>query len=182
MTSDNLTLTDERIPRHFPVRELRLTGWRFSALLAGLTGVLVLAILFAVSIGAVAIPLAITAQVIGSHLLPTWVTPVVDPTQDQIIWVFRLPRALLAVIVGAALAVTGTVLQAVARNPLADPYLFGISSGASVGAVAVLTLGRATLGGLSLSGAAFWGAERDGAGLSAGSTGRASSMRLVLAG
>lgn len=119
---------------------------------------LVLAILFAVGIGAVEIPLPITTQVIGSHLLPGWIAPVADPTQDQIIWTFRLPRVLLAVLVGAALAVSGTALQAVTRNPLADPYIFGVSSGASVGAVLVLTLGAGAMGGVSLSAAAFLGA------------------------
>lgn len=135
----------------------RAAAW-FWSLQTGLWIALLFAILFAVSIGAVEIPLPITAQVIGSHLLPGWITPVADPTQDQIIWVFRLPRVLLAVLVGAALAVSGTALQAVTRNPLADPYIFGVSYGASVGAVLVLTLGAGTMGGLSLSAAAFLGA------------------------
>jgi len=123
-------------------------------------------------------------QVIGSHLLPGWIAPVADPTQDQIIWVFRLPRVLLAVVVGAALAVSGTALQAMTRNPLSDPYIFGVSAGASVGAVLVITLGSAVMGGVSLSLAAFLGAL-----LSmilvytlAQQQGRATPMRLVLAG
>ncbi|MFE0028577.1 FecCD family ABC transporter permease [Amycolatopsis sp. NPDC059021] len=75
---------------------------------------------------------------------------------DALIWESRLPRVLLAAAVGTALAVSGTVLQAVTRNPLADPYLLGVSSGASTGAVAVLLLG---VGGsaLSLSSGAFLG-------------------------
>jgi len=145
---------------------------------------LILAILLAVGVGAVEIPLPITTRVIGSHLLPGWIAPVADPTQDQIIWVFRLPRVLLAVIVGAALAVSGTALQAMTRNPLSDPYIFGVSSGASVGAVLVITLGATVMGGVSLSLAAFLGAL-----LSmilvytlAQQQGRATPMRLVLAG
>jgi len=156
----------------------------FWSLQIGLLTALVLAILFAVGIGAVAIPLPITVQVIGSHLLPGWIAPVADPTQDQIIWVFRLPRVLLAVVVGAALAVSGTALQAMTRNPLSDPYIFGVSAGASVGAVLVITLGSAVMGGVSLSLAAFLGAL-----LSmilvytlAQQQGRATPMRLVLAG
>lgn len=156
----------------------------FWSLQLGLVVALVLAILFAVSIGAVEIPLPITTQVIGRHLLPGWVAPVADPTQDQIIWVFRLPRVLLAVVVGAALAVSGTALQAMTRNPLSDPYIFGVSSGASVGAVLVLTLGSTVMGGVSLSLAAFVGAL-----LSmilvyvlAQQQGQATPMRLVLAG
>ena len=79
---------------------------RFWLLQTGLGLALIFAILFAVGVGAVEIPLPITTQVIGSHLLPGWIAPVADPTQDQIIWVFRLPRVLLAVVVGAALAVS----------------------------------------------------------------------------
>jgi len=156
----------------------------FWSLQLGLVVALVLAILFAVGIGAVEIPLPITTQVIGSHLLPSWIAPVADPTQDQIIWVFRLPRVLLAVIVGASLAVSGTALQAMTRNPLSDPYIFGVSAGASVGAVLVITLGSTVMGGVSLSLAAFVGAL-----LSmilvyvlAQQQGRATPMRLVLAG
>ncbi len=156
----------------------------FWTLQLGLLIALVFAILFAVSIGAVKIPLAVTTQVIGSHLLPNWVAPVADPTQDQIIWVFRLPRVLLAVVVGAALGVSGTALQAMTRNPLSDPYIFGVSSGASVGAVLVITLGSTVMGGVSLSLAAFVGAL-----LSmilvyvlAQQHGRATPMRLILAG
>lgn len=60
---------------------------------------------------------------------------------DRIIIELRMPRVLMAMICGAGLAVSGSVLQSVTRNPLADPYLFGISAGASLGAVLVLTGG-----------------------------------------
>ncbi|MDI6104774.1 iron chelate uptake ABC transporter family permease subunit [Actinoplanes sp. NEAU-A12] len=76
---------------------------------------------------------------------------------DALIWESRIPRVLLAAAVGIALAVSGTVLQSVTRNALADPYLLGVSSGASTGAVAVLMLGIGA-GGLSLSAGAFIGA------------------------
>ncbi|NEB76356.1 iron ABC transporter permease [Streptomyces sp. SID14478] len=59
----------------------------------------------------------------------------------SIVWDVRLPRIVLAIVVGAGLAVAGTVLQAVVRNPLADPFLLGASSGASSGAVLVIVLG-----------------------------------------
>ena len=75
---------------------------------------------------------------------------------DALIWESRIPRVLLAGAVGIALAVSGAVLQSVTRNPLADPYLLGVSSGASTGAVAVLLLGIG--GGVSLSAGAFAGA------------------------
>jgi iron complex transport system permease protein len=76
---------------------------------------------------------------------------------DALIWESRIPRVLLAAAVGIALAVSGTVLQSVTRNALADPYLLGVSSGASTGAVAVLMLGLGA-GSLSLSTGAFIGA------------------------
>ncbi|GFH39131.1 FecCD family ABC transporter permease [Streptomyces pacificus] len=74
---------------------------------------------------------------------------------DALIWESRFPRVLLAAAVGMALAVSGAILQAVTRNPLADPYLLGVSSGASTGAVAVLLLGVG--GSISLSTGAFAG-------------------------
>jgi iron complex transport system permease protein len=62
------------------------------------------------------------------------------PVSVQIIWEIRLPRILMALITGAGLSVTGAILQSVTRNPLADPYLFGISSGASLGAVIAMSV------------------------------------------
>ncbi|WP_328622114.1 FecCD family ABC transporter permease [Streptomyces sp. NBC_00354] len=87
-----------------------------------------------------------TARVLGSHL-GLDVEPL-PPLVDSLIWDLRLPRVLLAALVGASLAVCGTVLQAVTRNALADPYLLGVSSGASTGAVTVVVLGigASTLG------------------------------------
>ncbi|CAL9353371.1 Hemin transport system permease protein HmuU [Actinosynnema sp. ALI-1.44] len=74
----------------------------------------------------------------------------------RIVWDIRLPRVLLAAVVGAGLAVVGVAIQAMVRNALADPYVLGISSGASVGATAVATTGLfASLGVYALSTAAF---------------------------
>ncbi|GAA3373723.1 FecCD family ABC transporter permease [Streptomyces racemochromogenes] len=77
----------------------------------------------------------------------------------SIVWDVRMPRVLLGAVVGAGLAVTGTVLQALVRNPLADPFLLGASSGASAGAVLVIVsgAGAAAAGGLGLPAAAFAG-------------------------
>jgi iron complex transport system permease protein len=75
-------------------------------------------------------------------------------TQDAIVWQLRLPRILTAAFVGAGLALAGAVMQAVTHNPLADPFLLGLSAGASLGAVAVLVLGVTVL----LAPAAFLGA------------------------
>lgn len=65
--------------------------------------------------------------------------------RDAIIWELRVPRVLVAAAVGAGLALCGTVMQALTRNPLADPYLLGLSSGASLGAVSFLLAGAALL-------------------------------------
>lgn len=140
--------------------------------------------MLAVSVGAVAIPFNQVVQIILLHLLPAGaIAPNWTPTADRIVWMFRLPRVLLAIVVGAALSVSGTTLQAVARNPLADPFLFGVSYGATVGAVLVLTLGAAT-GGFSLSIAAFIGALIAMVLVYrlAQQQGRVTSFRLVLAG
>ncbi|MER5968166.1 iron ABC transporter permease [Streptomyces sp. NPDC002055] len=107
-------------------------------------------------------------------------------TDDLIVWQLRVPRALLAAVVGAGLGLVGTATQSLVRNPLADPYLLGISNGASLGAVAAIVLGASAGGllGLGLSAAAFAGAlaafslvwllARRGGGFS--------PLRLVLAG
>jgi iron complex transport system permease protein len=100
--------------------------------------------------------------------------------EDAIVWQLRLPRVLTAAFVGAGLAVAGAVMQSLTRNPLADPYLLGLSSGASLGAVLVLVLGV----GLLLPVAAFAGALLALAatlGL-AGSLGALTPARTVLAG
>lgn len=102
------------------------------------------------------------------------------PLQDAIVWELRLPRVLTAAAVGAGLALAGAVMQSLTRNPLADPFLLGLSSGASLGAVAVLVLGV----GLLLPVAAFVGALLALAatlGL-AGSLGALTPGRTVLAG
>lgn len=83
----------------------------------------------------------------------------VDSAYAVIIWDLRLPRSILAAIVGAGLALAGALMQALVRNPLAEPYLLGVSAGAAVGATAVMTLGVLSgLGVWALSGGALLGA------------------------
>ena len=81
----------------------------------------------------------------------------VSRIQDGIVWELRLPRALLAAICGCGLALCGAIMQSLLRNRLADPFVLGISSGASTGAVSVAVLGVGA-GALSLSTGAFVGA------------------------
>ena len=141
-------------------RRYRLSAHqRFWILLVGLILALVGVLLVSVCVGAVSIPLPHVITILTYHLLPGhFAGSAIDPTEDDIVWSLRLPRVLLAGVVGAALAVSGTILQALIRNPLADPYIFGVSSGASVGAVAVLTLGPVLVVGFSFQAAAFVGA------------------------
>lgn len=79
-----------------------------------------------------------------------------EPFIERIIWQLRMPRTLLAFLAGSGLAIAGLILQTVTRNPLADPYLFGISSGASFGVVCFITLTGISAG-FSMSLAAFVG-------------------------
>ncbi|ATX67263.1 FecCD family ABC transporter permease [Roseinatronobacter bogoriensis] len=119
---------------------------------------LVLSLSAAVSIGAVPIPMGTVWGVIVEKLAPGLVTPEWSAGRAAIVWEIRLPRALLAALVGAGLALVGAVLQSVTRNPLADPHLLGISSGAAFGAILALLhtgmfLGLATVPLLAFIGA-----------------------------
>ena len=99
---------------------------RRTPLLVGvLTVILVATITLAVTIGPVSIRPVVVWQIALDHLIPGWVTPSWQPFEASIVWDVRLPRVLLATIVGAGLAVVGAALQAMLRNPLADPYLLG---------------------------------------------------------
>nr|WP_312230134.1 iron ABC transporter permease [Pseudomonas sp.] len=108
-----------------------------------------------VALGETRIPPSVVFQVLANKLFAAGF--VLDPIDEGIVWNYRLTRALVAASCGAGLAVSGVVLQALLRNPLADPYLLGISAGASTGAVSVALLGLGA-GMLSLSMGAFLGA------------------------
>jgi iron complex transport system permease protein len=111
--------------------------------LLGLAGLLVVVVVFATTFGSVRIPFATTFQVLLSQLPFLHITPAPPEvlgaplsleTLRTIIVDIRLPRIMLAGLVGAALAVAGATYQGLFRNPLADPYLLGVSSGAGLGA------------------------------------------------
>lgn len=111
---------------------------------AGLWLLLAASLVLAVTFGPADIAPTEVWQTIGHHLgLP--VESTVSRLRDAIIWELRLPRVLVAAAVGAGLALCGAVMQALTRNPLADPYLLGLSSGASLGAVLFLLAGAALL-------------------------------------
>ena len=116
---------------------------------------LLLAVLAGVAIGETPIAPGVVLQVLANKL---WAAGyVLDPIDEGIVWNYRLTRALAAAACGAGLATCGVVLQSLLRNPLADPYLLGISAGASTGAVLVAVLGLGA-GAVSLSAGAFAGA------------------------
>ncbi|EWS82426.1 FecCD family ABC transporter permease [Brachybacterium phenoliresistens] len=113
------------------------------------------------AIGTVEVSPLQSVQITLGHLLPgmPWMSDgSLTPLQDQAVWQFRLPRTLLAVLAGAGLALAGALMQVTVRNPLAEPYILGVSSGASVGAVLVIVLGSGAVLGLGLHAAAFLGA------------------------
>jgi len=124
-------------------------------LCAGLTALLLVSVVCGVALGPVRVPLGDVLRLLGDALTGGVVQPE-EAGRYRIVWDIRLPRVLLAAVVGAGLAVVGVAIQAMVRNALADPYVLGISSGASVGATAVATLGLfASLGIYALSTAAF---------------------------
>jgi iron complex transport system permease protein len=121
----------------------------------------VLVLVLSAATGPVAVSPLDAAKIVIGHLVPgmPWMSDgTLTPLQDQAVWQFRVPRSLLAALSGAGLALAGAMMQAVVRNPLAEPYILGVSSGASVGAVLVIVSGGATFLGLTMSGAAFVGA------------------------
>ena len=98
------------------------------------------ACIFSMGVGAVYIPLETIYQVLMGKLFPIGSVDSINTVTDTIVWDIRLPRTLLAVLVGAALASSGGVMQGFFQNPMADPYIMGISAGAALGATAAVTL------------------------------------------
>jgi iron complex transport system permease protein len=104
---------------------------------------LVLAGVMGVVIGSTPLPWQMVVRVVGLHLLPTgWIDPGSAPRADDVIvWLVRLPRVLVATVVGAGLATAGALMQGLFRNPLAEPSLTGVGPGAVLGAVIVFVTG-----------------------------------------
>lgn len=106
---------------------------------------LILTVIFATMIGSVNIPPLTVLKILFSPILPSrsW-----SPIYEVIILDVRLPRVLLGALVGSALAVAGTTMQALFRNPMASPYILGISSGAAFGASLAMVLGMSFVTGI----------------------------------
>ena len=135
-----------------PSRQRVRAGWALALLPAALLSAVVL------SVGTGAVHIS-PAQVLSILLTPLGL-PALHPFDEQqaaVLWAIRLPRVLLGVLIGAGLAVAGAAMQGLFRNPLADPGLLGISSGASLAAAASVVLGAGALGPATLPLAAFAG-------------------------
>lgn len=112
----------------------------------------------AVSVGAVSVPLPTVWGILLHKVMPFLITPDWSAGREAIVWDIRFPRAILACLVGAGLAIVGASLQAVTRNPLADPHLLGISAGGAFGAILALLHTGLFLGLLTVPLMAFLGA------------------------
>ena len=120
--------------------------------------VLIISLSIAVSVGAVAVPTATVWSVLLNKISPGVLEQTWSQGREAIVWDIRFPRALLAIMVGAGLALVGASLQAVTRNQLADPHLLGISSGGAFGAIYALLHSGLFLGVLTVPLLAFAGA------------------------
>ena len=159
----------------------------FQLVMLGLFLLLFISVTIAVSLGPVSIGFGTIWRIIFAKVpfLGEGIEPMWTQGQYQIIWNIRLPRVILGFIVGAGLSVVGIAMQALVRNSLADPYILGVSSGASVGATLVIVLGLFNaLGQYALAISAFFGALISVVlvFLLAQISGRVSPIRLLLAG
>ena len=128
-----------------------------------LLALLVLSILLSASIGQVEIPLSDTFKILMERLFHVKLAGYAEipSAYFNVVWMIRFPRALIAAAVGIGLSLCGIVMQAAVENPLADPYILGISSGATLGATFALMVGVGTMpfiGQASVSVCAFAGA------------------------
>ena len=135
----------------------RSTGGLLAFLVLGFVA-LVLSVSFAVSVGSVGVPLDTVWSILLNKIVPGTIEPTWSKGREAIVWEIRFPRALLAMMVGAGLAVVGASLQAVTRNQLADPHLLGISSGGAFGAILALLHTGLFIGLLTVPLLAFLGA------------------------
>lgn len=120
------------------IRTYLTTKWMIAYLIALLF--LLFAMTIGISFGSVPVPIPVLLQIIGKEIFHLPISADPDVMLTNIVMNIRLPRVLLAGFVGASLAISGAGFQGLLRNPLADPYTLGISSGASVGAVLTIFL------------------------------------------
>ncbi|MEM6547753.1 MAG: iron ABC transporter permease [Pseudomonadota bacterium] len=157
---------------------------RRAALTAGLTVLLTGALIASVALGSTWLAFGDVLAILLGPLGATVGLDAPDGPIQRIVLELRAPRAILAAIVGAGLAVVGMLLQSTTRNDLADPFLFGLSSGAAAGAVFVITVSGDVLGIWTLPAAAFVGGLASAATVLVlvSRTGLGGPERLILAG
>ena len=148
--------------------------------------ILVGSVMISVTLGSAKISVSEVYKVLGYKILgiKSFSEYATGPIHD-VVWIIRFPRVVLAIAIGMALSISGVVMQAIVKNPLADPYILGISSGASLGATFAIMLGfGAVLGGNFVGVMAFIGALLVSFGvlLLANIKGSATSSKLILAG
>ena len=150
-----MRLTQRRQPLELTTAapEVLIAGLRTALWPRLLLSCLVLAVMFVLglTLGPTAISPGDTLRVLASHLPGVGISDDISVATRTIVWDVRLPRVILAGTVGATLALTGATYQGVFRNPLADPYLIGVATGAALGATIVIVSDVSySWGGLSL--------------------------------
>lgn len=131
----------------------------FNLFILGLIILLIISVILSVSFGSLRIKPSVSYSIILNKLFGLSLG---DPTEVNnlstynVIWLIRMPRVLLSIAVGAGLAICGTIMQATVQNPLAEPYILGISSGASLGATFSIMLGIGSFSLFSVSSVSFW--------------------------
>ena len=130
--------------------------------------------------GAVRIPVQDTLSILLRHLFGTDTGTSVSVAFEQIVWQIRMPRIILGFLAGSGLALCGCVMQAVVQNPMADPYILGVSAGATLGATGSLFLGLGVISGfwafVGAGGACFLVLALSSA------DGKTTSVKLILSG
>lgn len=157
----------------------------YSGLMMMVFMAVVLTAILSITLGTVDIPFGQVVEVILAKFMPDRYPDYVDGALHDVVWLIRMPRIVLALIVGISLSIVGVVMQAIVKNPLADPYILGISSGASLGATLAILMGiGAVFGGNFVGVMAFIGAFAVSMAVMtiSGIGGRSNSIRLLLAG
>lgn len=182
-------MTQLKKPQSLEYHAVMKKNHTFILVLSGLGIIALLSMLVAVGLGTVKIPPEIAYKIIVYklfHLNIDNVMSQISPSHMDIIWQIRLPRVILSAIVGAGLAMCGTVMQASVQNPLAEPYILGISAGACLGATFAILIGSASgaLLGIGTTVWAFIGALAASlfVMILSGIGGRMSTVKMVLSG
>lgn len=124
------------------MEQIQRSNWKFNMILLGMIIFLIISVIYSITLGSADISMKnvyhiLFAKITGNN---EWLDGV-DNGWVDIVWLIRFPRILLAVLAGIALSLSGAVMQAIVNNPLADPYILGVSSGASLGATLAIFLG-----------------------------------------